>query len=356
MTQEIILALLLILVVGVVILIVVMFKNNNKKTNEESESIQRNVNESLLIFQTNLLNAMRNDMNTLNENTTTRLQTIEKNMNEHLHTSFKSTNDVFQKVMKEIVKIDETQNQLKVLSKDITGLNRILNDKKTRGIYGEIELYTLLESAFGDNPTRFVKQYRFSNGCIVDAAIFGNDALGIIPVDSKFPLENYNRLQDTELNAAQKTVVQNEFKNDVKKHIQIIAEKYIIPNETSEFAYMFIPAEAIFSYINAYLPEVVQFSYDRKVYLVSPTTLMAYITAIKALYLNQKKNEKMQDIQEELIKLSVEFERFTKRYEIVQKDFMRTSQEMQDVLITAQKITKRFERIEKVELTQEDIE
>lgn len=355
MIQEVILALLLVLVVGVIVLIVAMVKNSGRKANHEAENVQQQVSENLLVFQTNLLNAMRHDMNTLNENTTSHLQTIEKNVNEHIHTGFKSTNEVFQNVMKEIVKIDETQNQLKALSKDISGLNSVLNDKKTRGIYGEIELYTLLESAFGDNPTRFEKQYRLSNGLIVDAAIFGNDALGVIPVDSKFPLENYNRLQDTEINTAQKKVIQNEFKNDVKKHILAIADKYLIPNETSEFAYMFIPAEAVFSYINAYLPEVLQYSYEKKVYLVSPTTLMAYITAIKALYLNQRKNEKMQDIQEELVKLADEFKRFAKRYENVQKDFTKTAQEMQEVLITANKIMRRFERIENVELDKEEV-
>ena len=112
----------------------------------------------------------------------------------------------------------------------------------------------------------------------------------------------------------------------------------------------YIPAEAVFSYINAYLPEILQFSYEKKVYLASPSTLMSYISAVKALYLGQKKNEKMQEIQQELTQLSVEFNRFSKRYEVLMKDMDKISADMKDVMITAQKITRKFEKIEQVEL------
>lgn len=351
MNTEIIMILLLIgLFVMVLLLGFAMIKMTSRKNTEDIEAMKHAVTSDLLSFQSNLLSSISKDMNTLNENTNDKLFKMEHNMNQHLHTGFESTNKVFNEVMQQIVKINQTQDKLQELSKDITGLHTILNDKKTRGIYGEVELYSLLESAFGDNHQRFAKQYKLSNGLMVDAVLFGNDAMGMIPIDSKFPLENFNRIQNNELTQAQKTVAINEFKNDVKKHIQAIASKYIIPNETSEFAYMFIPAEAIFSYINANMQEVLQFSYEKKVYLVSPTTLMAYITAIKALYLGQKKNEKMKEIQEELVRLSVEFDRFTKRYETVSRDFDKVYQDMKDVLITANKIENRFRKIEAVEL------
>lgn len=351
MNTEIIMILLLaILIIILFVFCFMMIKLSNRKNTEDVEAMKHAVTSDLLSFQSNLLSAITKDMNTLNENTNDKLFKMEHAMNQHLHTGFESTNKVFNEVMQQIVKINETQSQLQELSKDITGLHTIFNDKKTRGIYGEIELYSILESAFGDNSQRFARQYKLSNGLMVDAVIFGNDALGLIPIDSKFPLENFNRIQNSELSQQQKTVLINEFKNDVKKHIQTIANKYIIPNETSEFAYMFIPAEAIFSYINANLSDVIQFSYEKKVYIVSPTTLMAYITAIKALYLGQKKNEKMKEIQEELNRLSVEFDRFTKRYENVSRDFDKAYQDMKDVLITASKIENRFRKIEAVEL------
>lgn len=328
----------------------VLVKQANQRSDAEVEKMRRQVSDDLFVFQNNLMSAIRLDMNTLNENTSNKMLRMEHNVNEQLHSNLTTTSKVFQEVMKQVVQINQTQDQLKTLGYDISNLHKIFNDKKTRGIYGEIELYSILESAFGDNRQRFQTQYKLSNNSIVDAIVFGNGALGDIAIDSKFPLENFNRLQDSSLNAAQKTVALNEFKNDVKKHIQTIAQKYIIANETSEFAYMFIPAEAIFAYINANLSEVVQYSYEQKVYLVSPTTLMAYLTAIKALYLGIQKNERMQEIQDELIKLSTEFARFVKRYESVASDYDRTYRDMKDVLISASKIAKRFEKIEAVEL------
>lgn len=350
MEQNLLILLMMVMIVVVMAMAFFIVKQSGSQNKEEIEKMKRQVSEDLLTFQTNLMNVIRSDINMLNENTSNKMLKMEHNVNEQLHTNLTTTSKAFQEVMKQVIQINQTQAQLKELGGDISSLHRILNDKKTRGIYGEIELYSLLESAFGDNRQRYAKQYKLSNNLMVDAIIFGNDVMGDIPIDSKFPLENFNRLQEHELTAAQKTVLMNEFKNDVKKHIQTIANKYIIPNETSEFAYMFIPAEAIFAYINANMSEVVQFSYEKKVYLVSPTTLMAYLTAIKALYLGQKKNEKMKDIQEELIRLSVEFDRFVKRYESVANDYKKTYKDMKDVLISANKIANRFKKIEAVEL------
>jgi len=343
-----ILCVLVMLLIAMVVLLI--HRQRNIAIPKDNERLQMQMSKQLLDFQSAIIQVLRSDMNVLNENTNDQLFKMEHNVNKQLNMGFESTSKVFQEVMRQIGKIDQTTKQLELLSYDISSLHMIFNDKKTRGIYGEIELYTLLENAFGLDYNRYAKQYHLSNGTIVDAVIFGNESLGMIPIDSKFPLENFNRLMDAKLPTTRKQVVQNEFKNDVKKHINAIHDKYLIANETSEFAYMFIPAEAIFSYINANLIDVVEYSYQKKVYLVSPTTLMAYITAINALYLGQQKNERMQEIQEELRKLALEFERFIKRYENVQKDFDRSYQDMKDVMITANKIATRFQKIDAMEL------
>ncbi|NBK96556.1 MAG: DNA recombination protein RmuC [Erysipelotrichia bacterium] len=356
MEQALLMILLFFIMIMMIFMIILMNRQNNRKNQEEMDKMKYQVREDLMTFQSNLLTILRSDINLLNENTSNKMLKMEHHVNEQLHTNLTTTSKAFQEVMKQVIVINQTQDQLKSLSGDIGSLHRILNDKKTRGIYGEIELYSLLESAFGDNRQRYATQYQLSNHSIVDAMIFESGALGNIPIDSKFPLENFNRLQEHGISATQRKTLLNEFRNDVKKHIQSIASKYIIPNETSEFAYMFIPSEAIFSYINANLIDVVHYSYEKKVYLVSPTTLMAYLTAIKAMYLKQKKNEKIQDIQEALNKLSVEFERFVKRYESVANDYERTYKDMKDVLISARKIANRFKQIESVELDSKDKE
>lgn len=333
---------------GAVVILLWFFIKQNvlNQRRKEIDIIRKEINEELQSFK----NSMQKDMNILNENTTQHLFRMQNNVSEQLHVGLNNTSKAFAVMMEKMGKIDEAQKMMNELSVDVSKLHHILNDKKTRGIYGEIELYTLLESSYGKTSNQYAKQYRLSNGMIVDAVIFGNDALGMIPIDSKFPLENYNRLCDETLSKSERMRCRNEFKNDVKKHIQTIASKYIIPEETSEFAYMFIPAEAIFSYINAELYDIVKYSYEMKVYLVSPTTMMAYITAIKALYLGQKKNDKMKEIQSELVKLSCEFERFAKRYENVFKEYEKTYQSMRELDITAHKIMNRFTKIEAVEL------
>ena len=140
----------------------------------------------------------------------------------------------------------------------------------------------------------------------------------------------------------------------MKKHVRSIASKYILPQETAEFACMFLPAEAVFSYIYASCDEVVQYSYEEKVYMVSPTTLMAYLTAIRAIYLGVQRNEHVEQIQQELKHLQVEFERFHKRYQTVGSDFERTYQDMRQLQITAGKIVKRFEEIQEVQLDKKE--
>ncbi|OCN04852.1 hypothetical protein A4S06_10125 [Erysipelotrichaceae bacterium MTC7] len=343
-------ALLALLIVLLLAVLFLLLKQNKHDDHEELDRMQK----QLLDFQLAISQSVRNDMNMLNENTTDKLTKMQQSLNQQVNVSFESTGKVFREVMTQIGKIDKTQEQLTLLSHDISSLHSILNDKKTRGMYGEVELYNILENAFGLDYTKYDKQYKLSNNHIVDAIIYGNDALGKIPVDSKFPLENFNRLMDPELLQAQKQVVYNQFKNDVKKHIDAIHTKYLIKDETSEFAYMFIPAEAIFAYITANMDEVLTYAYQKHVYLVSPTTLMAYITAIKALYLGQQKNEKMQEIQTELNKLAVEFDRFHDRYQSVATDMQRTQKDMQTVLITAEKIEKRFRKIEAVELEEQE--
>ena len=223
MNEKILLAVLIIVFIILVLLMFLVMRLSINKNRREMHETSKKMNESLIMFQSSLLNAMHNDLHTLNESTLTHISGLEKSVNEQMVQNLRYTSDAYASVLKEVGKIDETQQHLKELSSDIHSLHAIFNDKKTRGIYGEVELYTLLERTFGDNPSFFAKQYRLSNGCIADAVIFGNDALGKIVVDSKFPLENYNRLQDTTLNVAHKKVLLNEFKHNVKKHIQDIA-------------------------------------------------------------------------------------------------------------------------------------
>lgn len=325
---------------------------SEKRQQEALFELQSDMNMQLQQFQQIVASGMKQDLQNLNETTTTRLFSIEKHVNAHLQQGYAQTSDAFSKVMEQMGKLDESQKNLKELSLSISSIQQVLTDKKTRGIFGEVELYHLLENAFGLNQKLYGKQVKLSNQTIVDAVIYGKEPCNMICIDAKFPLENYNRIMEASGKDTQR--YHQQFVSDVKKHIKTISDKYIIPNETAEFAYLFLPAEAIFAYIYSTCDELVQYSYEQKVYIVSPTTLMAYITAIKAIYLGIERNEHMISIQQELKNLQIEFERFEKRISAFQHDYEKSYQDMNQLMITANKLIQRFRDIEAVKLKQED--
>lgn len=329
-----------------------MMSQTAKSNNEELAQLKQQLMQDFLLFQTNIVGSIRGDFNQLNETTVNRLVNIETKVNQSLLQGFEKTNKAFSSVLEQMARIDETQQNLKSLSANITNLQHVLTDKKTRGTFGEIELYSILESVFGNNEHRFSRQVKLSNDSIADCVLHAPSPLGDIVIDSKFPLENFNRLYDEQNTPQDLVKIKNDFKRDVAKHIKDIKTKYIIPGETAEMAYMFIPAEAVFAEIYGHYDELIQYSYECKVYLVSPTTLMAYITAIKAIYLGQERNDRVVEIQEEFGRLSKEFERFNDRFSAVAKDFDKTHRDIQQVSITSDKIMKRFKQIEAVELEQ----
>lgn len=333
-----------------------MMLESERRQQETLFETQRSMQDALMQFQTQMSRSMKADLQQLNETTSRHLYTMQKDVNTSMVQGYDKTSEVFAQMLERMGKLDESQQNLKELSLSITHLQSILTDKKTRGIFGEIELYSLLEMAMGTDYRRYAKQYRLSNGSIVDAVVFASEPLHMICVDSKFPMENYNRIMQDDISVEERKRRQHAFLGDVKKHIKAIADKYIIPHETAEFAYMFIPAEAVFSYLHANCPEVIQYSYEQKVYLVSPTTLMAYITAIKAIYLGQQRNDHIVQIQDALKRLQIEFERFEKRYTAVSGDFEKCYQDMKLVQITVNKLLMRFKEIQEVDLKEEHMQ
>lgn len=312
--------------------------------------IKNNTTKDLLDFN----NKMTNNMSTFSDRTVNTLNQLENRLNENIKSNYKANSETFTKIQERLTKIDTAQKNIEDLSKDINSLQSILADKKNRGTFGEIELYSLLESAYGIDDSRWVKQYHFDNGAIADAAIIGGSSLGIICVDSKFPLENYRRIYDENIAKEDREKAKNTFCADVKKHINDIKEKYIIPGMTSEFAFMFIPAEAIFAEIYGNHQDLCDYSYKTKVYMVSPTTLMAYLTAIKSIYLGQQREEKAKEILKELAYLSEDFRRLSERNDKLYKQYLDLNKSFNEFNTSTDKIIKRFDKINSGSLNEED--
>ena len=268
------------LVVIIILIIILLFKGNSSLIDRMGKLETNNVKE-LSNFSMEINKNIGDDFSKLEEKIDRRLIMINDKVNERLDESFNKTNKTFESVLIRLSKIDEAQKQIDNLSGDIISLQSILTDKKSRGIFGEINLKHILVSVFGENNEKVYRlQYTMPNTTIADAVIFAPEPLGMVAIDSKFPLENYQMMVDKNNTQAERNNYEKQFKIDVKKHIDAISNKYIIPGVTSNQAIMFLPAEAIFAEINAYHSDIVEYAYKKNVWITSPTTLISSFTTI----------------------------------------------------------------------------
>lgn len=249
-------------------------------------------------------------------------------------------------VLERLAKIDQAQKTIEGLGQNVVQLQNVLTDKKSRGIFGEVQLAHLLETAFGSAQGRvYDLQKTLSNGKIVDAALYLPEPLGLLAVDSKFPLENYRRMVDGESSAELRGAARKEFAKNFKKHVDDIHNKYIIMGETSPQAIMFLPAEAIFAELYARHPELVEYSMAKNIWVTGPTTFMATMTTVQALLVNIERSKKMDVIHEEINKLGKEFLRYEDRWEDYAKHVQTVLKDMDKLEITHRKLNDKFKTI-----------
>jgi len=314
---------------------------------EQGKSQQGLINDTMLKATTTLTQSIES----LSKIVDARLEEIGGKVSERLEEGFKKTNETFVSVMERLATIDEAQKKIDGLSTNMVSLQELLGDKKSRGAYGEVQLEGLIRNVLPEQS--FKMQHSFDNGTRVDCALFLPEPTGTVAVDSKFPLENYHRMFDKSLNELEKALATKQFKADVKRHVDDIASKYIIPNVTSDGAVMFIPAEAVFAEIHAYHPDVIDYAMNKRVWVVSPTTLMAVLNTARAVLKDVEMRKQVHIIKDELGKLSADFKRFDVRMKKLADNIRKANDEAQDVQISSQKISRTFARIERVELRNE---
>jgi DNA recombination protein RmuC len=280
------------------------------------------------------------------EHINAQMKGINEKVENRLGQGFEKTNKTFQDVIERLAKIDVAQKKIESLSTEVVQLNNILTDKKSRGTFGEVQLTQILQSVMGNNKQLYELQKKLSNETIVDALLHAPKPLGDIAIDSKFPLENYQRMVNRDLSDDLRANAEKEFKRDVKKHIDDIANKYIIEDVTANQAFMFIPAEAIFAEITAYHEDIIFHSQKKSVWLVSPTTLISTLTTILTIVKNIERDKQTSVILDELKKLGMEFKRYTLRWDALNKSINKLSKDAKDVGISSGKISKKFEYIE----------
>ncbi len=279
-----------------------------------------------------------------------RLEAVGKRLGDGLTEHSKSTGDVIKQVHERLAVIDSAQKNLTDLSDQVMGLQNILSNKQARGAFGEVQLNDLVKDVLP--PSAYTFQATLGNGKRADCLLKLPNPPGSIVIDAKFPLESYLALRDAADDEARKVALRG-FGTDVMNHVRAIADKYIVPGETAESALMFLPSEAVYAELHASLPDVVEKSYRARVWIVSPTTLMATLNTVRAVLKDARMREQAGVIQTEVLKLLEDVLRLDKRVGNLQTHFNQAQKDIGDIQTSSGKIARRAERIEDIQLNDE---
>ncbi len=297
---------------------------------------------------------LANNIAKLTESTDKRLMEISGQVDKRLAEGFDKTTKTFNDILKRLALIDDAQKKITELSTNVVSLQEVLADKRSRGAFGEVQLNALIRNVMPEK--HFSLQHTLSNGKIADCILFLPAPTGNIVIDSKFPLESYKKMADNQLGEFDRKAAERQFKTDIKKHINDISNKYLIERETADGAIMFIPAEAIFAEIHAHQSDLVDFANKKRVWLASPTTLMAILTTSRSVLKDEETRKQVHVIQAHLSHLAADFNRFKGRFNNLAKHIDQAANDVKQIHTSADKISHRFEKIEQVELQNEGAE
>jgi DNA recombination protein RmuC len=331
----------------------------DKRLLEGMQSLQEGIQKTMQDVRAQINLTLNNHTDTLTKRVerltdemNLRLHEISSQVEKRLAAGFEKTTATFADVLKRLALIDQAQKKISELSHNVTALQEVLTDKRSRGAFGEVQLSALIRNVMPE--TSFATQHTLSNGKRVDCILLLPKPTGNIAIDAKFPLETYRKMTNSKENEAERRLLEQQFRQDIRKHIHDIKEKYILPGETADGAILFIPAEAIFADIHAHFPEIVEEAYQARVWMTSPTTLMAVLTTARAVLKDEDTRKEIHVIQEHLRYLAKDFMRFQQRIDNLARHIGQANEDVKDVHTSARKITSRFQQIERVELEREE--
>ena len=276
------------------------------------------------------------------------MQHIRSDMREHFITGLDRSHQVFQNIHQKLNELEKTNHSISRLTEDIVGLNQLFNDKRARSAFGEQQLECLIGNILP--RSHFTMQASMGDSKRVDCLIHLPPSCGDLPIDVKFPLENYqNAIQSND------NYHWNLFKQDIKKHIDDIRQKYVNPPQTTDYAILFLPAESLFYEVMNRFPDMLIYAQSNHVCISSPTTLLTLIYNSRFLIRDHQTHQHVKDLKATLEELSADFYRFESRLDIFVSHIHRANQEAQSIAISSKKLTERFKKIKQPE-TQEPID
>lgn len=305
------------------------------------------LNESALQEQSRLIETLNEQKIAILKMVDEKLLAVTKSVGEGLQQNAVKTNQTLTDLRERLAKIDVAQQKISSLSEQVVSLQEVLSNKQSRGAFGEIQLNDLVISILP--PSAYSFQAVLSNGKKADCLLNLPNPPGAIVVDAKFPLESYQALRNAQ-NEREKSDAERFFRASVIKHIKDISEKYIVNGETAESALMFLPSEAIYAELHANFVDVVETSYKAKVWIVSPTTLMATLNTVRAILKDAYMREQAGVIQKEVGLLIDDVSRLDERIDNLGRHFKQANDDIDSIKISSSKISKRIEKIEAIEV------
>ena len=271
------------------------------------------------------------------------LAEMQVKLNAAVHGSSKQTATSLTALQERLAVIDKAQDNITKLSGDVLSLQDILSNKQTRGAFGEIQLNDIVSKALP--PDSYGWQVTLSNGKRADCLIHLPNPPGPIVIDSKFPLEAYEKLRNAGTDAEVRTAAQ-QMRTALRAHIRAISERYIIEGETADGALMFLPSEAVYAELHANFPDLVREGFDARVWIVSPTTCMATLNTMRAILKDARMREQAGTIRKELTLLHKDVERLGDRVGNLDRHFGQAARDIEEIKISAEKAGKRARRLD----------
>jgi len=277
-----------------------------------------------------------------------RLMRISGKVEERLAEGFEKTNATFTEVMNQLTKMDQAQQRLQELSSNVVGLQQVLNDKKSLGAFGEVQLEALIENMLP--PDSYDFQHTLRNGKRPDCALLLPEPTGTICIDAKFPLQDFQVFSNPDFPESEREAARKRFLTAVKGHVDDIADKYVAAEDTWSGAFMFVPSEAVFSEIHARHPELVAHAQAQRVFLTSPSTLMAVCMTAASVLKDKATRDQVHVIQESLGLLAKHFDKFHGQLSGLSKNIRNAGEKADRAEREADRIRTQFRKIERVEL------
>jgi DNA recombination protein RmuC len=319
--------------------------DTSEKSGENITEFRLNVNKELSGFQEKITGRLQDDFKKLTEEINQKLFKINEQVDDRLQKGFRDTNDTFVQIAERVKIIDEAQKKIEGLSTEMIGLQNILSNNQARGSFGEYQLNQLLFSVFGENNKIYktqhtIKEQRGKQESVrADAVIFMPEPHKKVAIDSKFPFSSYAKLFDNKrIDQEEEAKLIQSFGAEVKKHITDIGNKYIIEGVTANYALMFVASDGILALIHSKLPNIVEYARDKRVTIVSPTTIIPLLASFQAAVIDYEKTLHAKEIDTQLRLLNKEFEIFS-------RDWLKLSQNIRSLGRQSDAVDRRVTRI-----------